>query len=101
MTRSPSPSSTHAPQGRGVAGAAHLVAGAPERLRQNGADRAVVIGTQNWARSLIGVFLGHDRKVQAEFSAARAAVDLDQAAMVADNLGDQRQTEAAAGQSWS
>ncbi len=36
-----------APQGRGVRGAAHLVAGAAERLRQHGADRTVVIGDED------------------------------------------------------
>ena len=35
--------------------------------------------------------------MQAEFGAARAAIDLDQSAMVADDLGDQCQAEPAAG----
>ena len=84
-----------APQRRGVAGAAHLIARTAQRLGQHGADRTVVVGDQHGGRghgsdSLRLVL--HDRQMQAEFGAAGPAVDLDQAAMVADDLGDQRET---------
>ena len=45
-----------APERRGVAGAADLVAGAAERLGQDGADRAVVVGDEHGGR-------GHQRLV--------------------------------------
>ncbi len=47
MTRSPSPSADPAPQGRGVAGDAHLIAGPRQRLVQHGADGGVVVGDEN------------------------------------------------------
>ena len=74
-----------APQRRGVAGAAHLVAGAAQRLRQHGADRAVVVGDQHGGgvmdqsvascgrRAVASASLvGQHRQMQAEFGAARA-----------------------------
>ncbi len=47
MTRSPSPSSTQRHSVAALPVAAHLVAGAAQRLGQHGADRAVVVGDQN------------------------------------------------------
>jgi len=39
-----------APQGRGVAGAAHIVPGARQRLVQDSADRAVIVGDKDRPR---------------------------------------------------
>src|SRR5471032_2169445 len=48
------------------------------------------------AASSVRVLLGHDRQMQTELGASRSAVDLDQTAMIADDLGDQGKTQPAA-----
>ena len=101
MTRSPSPSCDPLPQRRGVAGAAHVVAlSRPSAwcrtvriARSSSATRMVVPARHACATCLRGL----QRQQHPEDGAAGLAVELDRAAVVADDLGDQCKTEASAG----
>ena len=79
------------------------MAGARQRLVQHGADRRVVVGDEDGSgvhrsssMSSSGSVAGMGRHQDAEGGAPRLRLAFDDAAMVADDLGDQRQAEAGA-----
>ncbi len=92
------------PQGRGIAGGADFVARPRQGLVEHRADRGVVVGekdlsTGHGVRShisertaVIGAVHG---KQNAEGGAARSGIAFDDAAMIADDLGHEREAEAA------
>ena len=91
-----------APQGRGIAGHPHIVPEPDQRLVQHHADRAIVVGHQDRRRHhpLPSCTPRRIRTAEwqkhPEHGAPGLAVEFDDAAVVADHLGDQCKTEASA-----
>ena len=96
MTRSPVALADPLPEGRRLVGAAHVVAEPAQRLIQHHADGTVVVGDQDASRRSCVLLFGRHGQQDAELGAPRLARQLDQAAMVGDDLGDERQAEALA-----
>ena len=95
-----------APQRRGIAGRAHLVAGARQRLVEHRADRGVVVGDQyvscghgssSGSAARQGVVPCEHRHQDAENGVSRLRLAFDDAAVIADDLGHQCKTEASSG----
>ena len=92
-----------APERRRVGGEAHRVAGARQRLVQHRADGGVVVGDEDrsgghFAASefLVRQPSGMRRHQDAKSRPPRLRLAFDDAAVVADDLGDQRKAEAGA-----
>src|SRR5262245_30094739 len=89
-----------APECRRVAGHPRRVTRTGERLVEHGADRGVVVGDEDVALrhsvlTLPGVrrsAFGH-RHQRAEYSQSRPRIVFDDAAMITDDLGDERKSE--------
>ena len=90
-----------APERRRGAGGAHPAAGAGQRLGEDGADGAVVVGDEDRAFHAspplrVVDLAAPDRQPHPEPRPPRPAVAFDHAAVVGDELRDQRQAEAGA-----